>query len=177
MSARHCPSLGQAKLWPGCVEYDGDVIVVRLHDCLFGLYNLDRVGYSDYESIARLRESVVREIDIALGDGNLIGGRIQIDKCLADILVNLAAQILHVRLALTESGGRLLAPEVVVLCVTETELGCSCLPDSGSGAARDGMMGISDGLCANRKVAERISPRARMRKLVHGGNCLEGMVG
>jgi hypothetical protein len=68
-------------------------------------------------------------------------------------------------------------PELVVLCVTETEFACCCLPESGSGTGRDGMMGICDGLWAHKKVAESVRLRVKMRRLVRGGNCLKGTVG
>jgi hypothetical protein len=68
-------------------------------------------------------------------------------------------------------------PELVVLCVTETELDRSCPPDSGSGAGREGTMGACDGLWVQREVPEKTRPMTRVRRIDPSGNCLEAVIG
>jgi hypothetical protein len=100
-----CPS--QRNLCQIVFEHRADVIVVCLDDDLFGLDNFDGVGDAGGETVARLAQSVVGEIDIAACNCNLVGSHGQIDECLPDIAVYLSAKIRQFRLALMDGCLRL----------------------------------------------------------------------
>ncbi len=100
-------SPGEGNLCEIVFKHRADVIVVCLDDDLFGLDNFDRVGDARGEAVARLERSVVSEIDIARGHGNLIASDAQIDEGLADIAVYLSAKIRQFRLTLVDGSLRL----------------------------------------------------------------------
>src|SRR5579864_455229 len=93
-----------------------DVILIGSGNAFLRLDNFQIISYAGSEAIAGLIEGLIRKIQRLSGNGNLVGGRIQIKQRGADIIVDLPAQILELlpvlpqhRLRLKHIGMRLSA--------------------------------------------------------------------
>ena len=66
------------------------------------LHHFEVVGCAAGKSVARLSERLLSEIDVALGYGNLIGGRLQVQQRVADVLLDLRPQVVRLLVAAIE---------------------------------------------------------------------------
>ena len=78
----------------------GNQVVVGDGNRPLGLHNLNGVGDSRREAVLGLYEGLVREIEIAPGDGYLVGGRLDVKQSRPDLIIDLAAKIGELILAL-----------------------------------------------------------------------------
>src|ERR1700722_14954394 len=81
----------------------GDVLVVGAGQGLFGLHHLDAVGDACRKTFLGAGDVVVGGTHIPMSDINLLPGGIQIEKCGANVVVNLPADVLCFRLPLAQS--------------------------------------------------------------------------
>lgn len=82
----------------------GDVVVICLDNSLFGLHQLYRIRDTLAEAVAGLFQSLMRQIEIAFRNFNLIGRGVQVNERLAHVLIDLAAQVFELCLPLAKYG-------------------------------------------------------------------------
>ena len=75
---------------------------MALANLFLGLDDFDRVRDAGDETVARLIESLLRQIDVAPGHFDLLGRLLQIKKCGADIRIDLGTQIFEALAALLQ---------------------------------------------------------------------------
>src|ERR1700690_3267847 len=71
----------------------GDVLVVGAGQGLLGLHHLDAVGDACRKAFLGTSDGVVGEAHILMSDLNLFPGGIQIEKCSANVVINLPADV------------------------------------------------------------------------------------
>src|ERR1700677_3305562 len=81
----------------------GDVLVVGAGQGLLGLHHLDAVSDACRKAFLGASDVVVGEAYIPLSDINLFPSGVQIEKCAANVVVNLPADVLCFRLPLAQS--------------------------------------------------------------------------
>src|SRR3984957_8499260 len=85
----------------------GDVLVVGAGQGLLGLHHLDAVGDACREAFLGTSDVVVGQTHILMSNVNLLPGGIQIEKCGANVVVNLPADVFSFCLPLAQSRFRL----------------------------------------------------------------------
>ena len=85
----------------------GDVLVVGAGQRLLGLHHLDAVGDACRKAFLGTSDGVVGQAYILMSDVNLLPRGIQIEKCCANVVVNLPADVLCFRLPLVQCRFRL----------------------------------------------------------------------
>src|ERR1700691_5422818 len=85
----------------------GDVLVVRAGQGLLGLHHLDAVGDACRKAFLGTSDVVVGQAYILMSDVNLLPGGIQIEKCSANVVINLPTDVFRFCLPLAQSRFRL----------------------------------------------------------------------
>src|ERR1700679_2643486 len=85
----------------------GDVLVVGAGQGLLGLHHLDAVCDACRKAFLGTSDVVVGQAHILLSDVNLLLGGIQIEKCSANVVINLPADVFRFCLPLAHSRFRL----------------------------------------------------------------------
>src|SRR5438552_17389180 len=89
------------RAWRGCGCKDWDVLIVGAGESLLGLHHLDGVCHAGSEAVFRPGEALIGKCDTLLGDFHLLFRGIQVEKCSAYVVVNLAANVLGFGFALS----------------------------------------------------------------------------
>src|SRR6476646_12144307 len=82
----------------------GNVLIIGARERLLSLHDFHTVCHSGDETFLRAREIFIREVHILFCDGYLLPGCLQIEKCSANVIVDLPSQVLGFRLALVKRG-------------------------------------------------------------------------
>src|SRR5437016_1931585 len=90
------------RAWRGCGCKDWDVLIVGAGESLLGLHHLDGVCHAGSEAVFRPGEALIGKCDTLLGHFHLLFRGIQVEKCSAYVVVNLAANVLCFGFALSE---------------------------------------------------------------------------
>ena len=85
----------------------GDVLVVGTGQGLLGLHHLDAVSHACRKAFLGTSDVVIGQIHTLMSDIHLLLGRVQIEKCGANVVVNLPADIFCFCLPLSLSRFRL----------------------------------------------------------------------
>src|SRR5262249_54231680 len=85
----------------------GDVLIIRARQGLLGLHDFDAVRDTRAETFLGARKILIGKFDILTRDFDLLLCSMQIKKCGADVVIDLAAKVLGFGPALKESGFRL----------------------------------------------------------------------
>src|SRR5262249_22334041 len=85
----------------------GDVMIIRARQGLLGLHDFDSVRDTRAETFLGAREILIGKFDILPRDFDLLPRSMQINKCGADVAIDLDAEVLGCGHALKESGFRL----------------------------------------------------------------------
>src|ERR1700683_2358017 len=81
----------------------GDVLVVGAGQGLLGLHHFDAVGDACRKAVFGTSDVVVGQAHILMSDCNLLLGGIQVEKCSANVVVNLPADVVCFCLPLAQS--------------------------------------------------------------------------
>src|SRR6202034_1396776 len=85
----------------------GDVLVVCAGQGLFGLHHLDAISDACGKALLGTGYVVVGQVHILMSDVNLLFGGTQIEKCSANVVINLPTDVFCFCLPLTQSRFRL----------------------------------------------------------------------
>src|SRR6202453_5430516 len=85
----------------------GDVLVVGAGQGLFGLHYLDAISDASGKTFFGTSYVVVGQVHILMRNVNLLFGSIQIEKCSANVVINLPTDVFCFRLPLTQCRFRL----------------------------------------------------------------------
>ena len=84
---------GQRNLGVVVAIQTGNIAIVRARDGFLRLHDLYRIGDARAESVASLRQRLLREVDIAPRHGDLFLAGLDVQQRGANIRVNLGAQV------------------------------------------------------------------------------------
>src|SRR5271168_3734634 len=85
----------------------GDVLVVGAGQGLLRLHDFDAVGDACRKAVLGTSDVVVGQAQIPMSDVDLLPGGIQIEKCSANVVINLPTDVFRFGLPLTQSRLRL----------------------------------------------------------------------
>ena len=85
----------------------GNVLVVGAGQGLLGLHHLDAVSHACRKAFLGTSDVVIGQIHILMSDFNLLFGCIQIEKCSANVVINLPTDVFSFCLPLAQSRFRL----------------------------------------------------------------------
>src|ERR1700722_18538218 len=105
--SRHTEGTSERQFCEIVVIEAGDVLVVGAGQGLLGLHHLDAVGDAGRKAFLGTSDVVVGQTHILVSDVNLLPGGIQIEKCSANVVVNLPADVFCFCLPLAQSRFRL----------------------------------------------------------------------
>jgi hypothetical protein len=81
----------------------GNVLVVGTGQGLLGLHHLDAVSHACRETFLGTSDVVIGQVHILMSDINLLLRRVQIEKCGANVVVNLPTDVFSFCLPLAQS--------------------------------------------------------------------------